>query len=243
RRHPGWLRLHLRGHRRAGAPVAVGAAGCGGGRHAAVLRRVHGNDALGLHRQDSAACLGGGGPERSAGSHRLLAAVSGKAVMKEQSITQKLSWLHTWGGLIFGWILFAIFLTGTLAVFDKEISHWMQPEIQQKAVTQAFAAQKGLDWLATHKPDAGNWNISLPTERSPALRVSAEEGRRGAGQMLDAQTGEAVEVRESAGGGFFFRFHFTLNLPRNIGIWTVSLAAMAMLAALVSGIVIHKKFF
>ncbi|WP_043311450.1 PepSY domain-containing protein [Pseudomonas sp. ML96] len=162
---------------------------------------------------------------------------------KPQTITQKLSWLHTWGGLIFGWLLFAIFLTGTLAVFDKEIDEWMRPEIPAHAVSQVDAAQRALAYLQAKHPDASAWNIGLPTERSPGLTVSAGEQRRGGGEVLDPRTGEKITPRETAGGGFFFRFHFTLNLPRNIGIWVVGLAAVAMLVALVSGIVIHKKFF
>ena len=47
----------------------------------------------------------------------------------KNTFTQSMAWLHTWAGLIFGWLLFAIFVTGTLAVFDKELDHWMQPEI------------------------------------------------------------------------------------------------------------------
>lgn len=163
--------------------------------------------------------------------------------MKHKTITQSLSWMHTWSGLVFGWILFAIFLTGTLAVFDKEIDGWMRPEIPAHALSQNDAAQRGLDYLQAHHPGASAWNIGLPGERSPNLTVSAGEQRRGAGTVLDPSTGEPLKVRETAGGSFFFRFHFTLNLPRNIGIWVVGLAAMAMLAALISGIVIHKKFF
>jgi len=49
-----------------------------------------------------------------------------------------------------------------------------------------------------------------------------------------------VPVRDSVGGNFFFRFHYSLHLPRTLGIWLVGLAAMAMLVALVSGIVIHR---
>lgn len=163
--------------------------------------------------------------------------------MKHKTITQSLSWMHTWSGLVFGWVLFAIFLTGTLAVFDKEIDGWMGPEIPQHGLSQAQAAQTALEFLQANHPGASAWNIGLPTERSPTLSVSAGEQRRGGGTALDPETGEALDVRETAGGGFFFRFHFTLNLPRNIGIWVVGLAAMAMLAALISGIVIHKKFF
>ena len=163
--------------------------------------------------------------------------------MKPKTITQSLAWLHTWSGLIFGWLLFAIFLTGTLAVFDKEIDGWMRPEIPLHNLDQAQAAERAIAYLQAHHPQASAWNIGLPTERSPGLTVSAGEQRRGASTSLDPLTGEALKVRETAGGSFFFRFHYTLHLPRNIGIWIVGLAAMAMLVALISGIVIHKKFF
>jgi uncharacterized iron-regulated membrane protein len=163
--------------------------------------------------------------------------------MKQKTITQSLSWLHTWSGLLFGWVLFAIFLTGTLAVFDKEIDNWLRPEIPTHSLDSREAAQTALDYLQARHPHARTWNIGLPNERAPTLSVSTGEQRRGGGQALDPETGEPLQVRETAGGGFFFRFHFTLNLPRLLGIWVVGLAAMAMLAALVSGIVIHKKFF
>ena len=34
-----------------------------------------------------------------------------------------MAWLHTWVGLWFSWLLFAAFLTGTLAVFAEPITH------------------------------------------------------------------------------------------------------------------------
>lgn len=161
----------------------------------------------------------------------------------KRTLTHSMSWLHTWSGLVFGWLLFAIFLTGTLAVFDKEIDTWLRPEIPAVEVSQVDAARVALGWFALHHPHAEAWNIALPTERSPGLGVSAGEQRRGGGLQLDPRSGERIEARDTAGGLFFFRFHFTLDLPRDIGIWLVGLAAMAMLALLVSGIVIHKKFF
>ena len=56
--------------------------------------------------------------------------------MKE-GFRQAMAWLHTWAGLIFGWLLFAIFLTGTLSYFKDEITHWMQPEVQAHPVDDA----------------------------------------------------------------------------------------------------------
>lgn len=162
--------------------------------------------------------------------------------MKPRTLTQSMSWLHTWCGLILGWLLFAIFLTGTLAVFDKELNWWMQPELADSGLDQAAAADVAQRWLQARHAGAGNWNVGLPTARAPQLSVSVGEQRRGGGMILDPVSGETVQPRETLGGGFFFRFHFSL-LSRDIGIWVVGLAAMAMLVALISGIVIHKKIF
>ena len=60
---------------------------------------------------------------------------------RQPSLTQSMSALHTWAGLVLGWLLFAIFLTGTLAVFDRELNWWMQPELQDRQVDQASAVQ------------------------------------------------------------------------------------------------------
>ncbi len=50
-----------------------------------------------------------------------------------------MAWLHTWVGLWFSWLLFAVFLTGSLAVFSEPITHWMTPEHRE---AEALAAQK-----------------------------------------------------------------------------------------------------
>lgn len=161
----------------------------------------------------------------------------------KQTLTQSLAWLHTWGGLIVGWLLFAIFLTGSLAVFDQEIDNWMHPELPAHHLTDEQAVERALGYLREHKPDAKQWGISLPEERSPELRASTGGRRDGVSVTLDPNTGEVLPVRESAGGRFFFLFHFTLFMPGMLGIYVVGALAMGMLAALISGVVIHKKFF
>ena len=161
----------------------------------------------------------------------------------KQTLTQSMAWLHTWGGLIVGWLLFVIFLTGSLAVFDQEIDNWMNPELPAHQLTDEQAVQRGLEYLREHEPDAKQWGISLPYERSPQLQASTGGRRDGVSVTLDPNSGEVLPVRETVGGRFFFLFHFTLHMPRMIGIYLVGALAMGMLAALVSGIVIHKKFF
>jgi len=105
----------------------------------------------------------------------------------KNTFTQSMAWLHTWAGLIFGWLLFAIFVTGTLAVFDKELSHWMQPEIPASTVSQADAAKRAISYLQQHQANAGNWGSSLPTERAPGLSVSTGDRRHGGGAARPEQ--------------------------------------------------------
>lgn len=173
--------------------------------------------------------------------------------MKE-GFRQAMAWLHTWSGLVLGWVLFAMFLTGTLAYFRPEITLWMQPEVQRSVVSNEDAAVTALAFLAQRAPDSVRWQISLPDERDPLLKLfwqkptpagETPRGRRGnfGNAVLDPATGAELKARETRGGDFFYRFHFELQLNYPWGRWLASIAAMAMLIAIVSGIITHKKFF
>lgn len=167
--------------------------------------------------------------------------------MKE-GFRQAMAWLHTWAGLVFGWLLFAIFLTGTLAYFKDEISHWMQPEIAAHSLDSEASLALAQDYLQQHATGASRWLIDLPDARDPGLTVRWQQapgkpGERGRfeSRTLDAQTGVEVQGRESMGGEFFYRFHFQLQMPYPWGRWLATLAAMVMFVALISGIITHKK--
>ena len=169
--------------------------------------------------------------------------------MKQPSFRQTNAWLHTWTGLLLGWLLYAVFLTGTLSFFHQEISFWMKPELHG-SVPDGDSAIRAVDRLQQLAPDAAQWNINLPTERNPALEVQwfaqGERIGKGGGQRLtlDAATGEPITVRETRGGGFLYRFHFELyGLPRITARWIVAVATMVMLVAIISGVVTHKKIF
>ena len=168
--------------------------------------------------------------------------------MKE-GFRQAMAWLHTWIGLLFGWLLFAIFLTGTLSYFKNEITQWMQPEIPVRAVDGQASIQVAQDYLQRNAADASRWFISLPDERTPALSVGwlpvGKPGERSSFKraLLDPQTGKEVQARDTRGGEFFYRFHFQLQMPYPWGRWLASAAAMVMLITLITGIVVHKKIF
>lgn len=167
--------------------------------------------------------------------------------MKE-GFRQAMAWLHTWTGLIFGWLLFAIFLTGTLSYFKEEVTHWSKPEVSSHPLDAEASLALAQRYLQTHASHAGTWFIRLPSEREAALGVTWRDpnvtGRGGfTDKDLDASTGEAVETRESRGGEFFYRFHFQLQMPHPWGRWLSTFCAFIMLLGLVTGIITHKKIF
>lgn len=166
--------------------------------------------------------------------------------MKE-GFRQAMAWLHTWTGLIFGWLLFAIFLTGTMSYFKEEISHWTQPEVPSRALDPAASLDLAQRYLQEHAPTAGSWFIQLPNAREPALSVGWPKpggGRRDFNEKtLDPATGAELQARETRGGNFFYRFHFQLEMPHPWGRWLSTFAAFIMLLGLVTGIITHKKIF
>ncbi len=163
---------------------------------------------------------------------------------------QTMAWLHTWGGLLAGWVLFAIFFTGTLGVFDDDITDWMKPEAPAPAEAEAWdrgeIVRKGQVYLEGVAPRSHFWGIGLPAEENPVIRVSYEDEREQFQRArLDPLTGEPLPAdieRETEGGHHFVHLHFELHAG-TAGIWMVGVFTMAMLVALVSGVIIHKRIF
>lgn len=162
----------------------------------------------------------------------------------KQGFRQSMAWLHTWTGLVLGWLLLAIFVTGTLAVFRPEISHWMRPDQPTAAVDQFEAIAAADRYLRRHADGAKRWFINVPEARETALPLYWEAADGSWHDvLLDPGSGQLVKQRATLGGEFFYRFHFELQMPYPWGRWLACFAAMVMLVALVSGIVTHRRFF
>lgn len=169
---------------------------------------------------------------------------------KNEGPRQSMSWLHTWTSLLLGWLLYAVFLTGTLSFFQNEITVWMKPELHQSvnSTSQQQQLTYALQYLNQNGQPAESWNIRFANERQPAIMLNIRkpgEGRRRGGEIyLDAQTGQEIKARETRGGGFLYRFHFELyGMPRIWGRWIVGIATLFMFVAIISGIITHKKIF
>jgi uncharacterized iron-regulated membrane protein len=162
-------------------------------------------------------------------------------------LRQSMAWLHTYCGLFFGWILFGVLFTGSLAVFYTELNLWTSPEVRSPVeIDRAQSIQLGRDYLTKQAPDAQQWRIVIPTPREPILRlVWTDAAGKATTHRLDPQTGARIP-HEMDAGFFFMRYHYTLGINRasnQIGFFIVGAAGLAMLVACVSGIIIHKRIF
>lgn len=167
-----------------------------------------------------------------------------------EGFRQAMSWLHTWAGLVLGWLLFAIFLTGTLSFFRSEFNLWMHPEMHGLPAADAQAADKALAALQRQSPGVTQWNMHLPDERDPAvtLRWRGTDNGRFETVHMHPQTGAAIDTRQTMGGDFFYRFHFELRTAQKgrwtqEGRWVVGVATMLMFIALISGVITHRRIF
>jgi uncharacterized iron-regulated membrane protein len=167
---------------------------------------------------------------------------------------QSMAWLHTWCGLLVGWVLFFMFVTGTAGYFDTEIDRWMQPE-RPAMTSQASSAEMAavaLRRLQERAPAAERWFIGLPWDRNePDLRIlwrdpPRADGKRGASknEILDVATGQPIAGRATGGGQLLYRMHYMLHyLPTNAAYWIVGICTMFMFVAITTGVIIHRKIF
>ena len=154
--------------------------------------------------------------------------------------------LHSWFGIIVLWIIFFIFLTGSIAYFRTEINVWAQPEVVsqiQKIPSAQHSAHTAFDYLNQHASDAKRWRVTVANERMPVNLLQWQD-KAGKHQLLqNPSTGELLNpVRNTLAGDFFFKLHYTLYpLPSIIGSTIVAIVALILLISLITGLITHKK--
>lgn len=162
-----------------------------------------------------------------------------------KSVRQSMAWLHSWIGLLLGWLLLAIFITGSVTYYRHEISTWMQPQFASMQIQQDTAVRTAFDYLQTNAADAKSWYIGVANSDTPVNKIYWQKAD-GAyeNKTLDANTGKELNLSATQGGDFFYNFHYQLyGMPYFIGRLIVTLAALVMFITLISGIITHKKIF
>ena len=191
-----------------------------------------------------------------------------------QNVRLAMAWVHTWFGLVLGYVLMVCFFFGALSVFDREIDRWAIPatrfapqpmpsfdhllrpifEGMQPMASDVEALRDKVNGPLPARFDAVRSWGAYTTHRDPVLGVYAgyavpnakdPEETIWAYRSIDPRSGNALpEGRLHIGNEFFYPLHYSLTLHwMSLGYWLVGLAALVMLVALVSGVVIHRKIF
>jgi len=163
------------------------------------------------------------------------------SIEQSSGFRSSMNWLHTWAGLVVGSLLFVIFWTGTLAVFDREIDRWTMPST--RLPVSPFNPDLAIAAMNKQFPTASSWGLDLPTHRAPASKayVRFPDGSSTV-TYLDPSSGTNLGDPGTKGGtGFFYPYHFMLHISAfNIGLLICALAALIMMVLCVSGVIVHK---
>ena len=191
-----------------------------------------------------------------------------------QNFRLAMAWLHTWFGLVLGFVLMVVFFFGALSVFDREIDRWAIPssrfapqpmpsydqllrpifESMQPTQESVDAMRPRVNGPMPERFDTVQRLGAYTTHRDPVLSIFTGYEVPGAKdpeelvwgtRTIDPRNGAALpDDRLKVGSQFFYPLHYSLNLNwMNLGTWIVGFAALMMLVALVSGVVMHRKFF
>lgn len=163
-----------------------------------------------------------------------------------KSIRQSMAWLHGWLGLLLGWFMFVIFLTGATAYYKENINLWAEPKLVQYQTEPTQAIDTAYQYLQTNAQGAEEWYILPVQENKPYNRVWWYGGdTEYTNVLLDPDTGDEILLdSEQQLGEFLYRFHFQFyGIDIKITRLLVSVVAFMMLITLISGIITHKKIF
>ena len=168
----------------------------------------------------------------------------------KDSFRQSMAWLHTWCGLACGWLLCAIFLTGSLSVFRDPITRWMEAQplatvAQGERLDAGRAVDHAARYLGEHAAGARFWRVQLPQHPGEAMTLTWRLGAGTRHVALSADNGAPLTqglARKTEGGRHFMSFHYMLHLPV-LGFWLVGGLTLGLLVALISGVVVHRRIF
>jgi len=169
------------------------------------------------------------------------------ATLISADLRRRMKILHTWGGLYFGWLLMPIFVGGTISVFAAPVTAWMGGRLGAD-VEAHLSLEENLRAISSATlrieslfPAVREWQISIP-DKSIEWRDASGAWVEEKLSYFESDQDTHLKPRMTKGGSLFVQLHYALWAGFS-GILLVGLTTVAMLAALVSGIIIHKRIF
>ncbi len=179
-----------------------------------------------------------------------------------QGRTKELLAIHGWSGVLLGLLLYAVILTGVIAVFAHEIGEWSAPlpyaehELPQQGLDAAMRARASevdpayVDDISFFSDTAGRIRTffhthgTKPGESTPTDRGVEFDLDPRTLAVLDRREGWADELHEqnlpAALADFFVELHVSLHLPNPWGLLVTGILGLAMMVASVTGFLVHR---
>ncbi len=186
----------------------------------------------------------------------------GRAETQRSTRVQRLFRIHGWSGVGLGLLLYAVILTGTIAVFAEEIGHWSSPlpvhpeDVLQPGLDRAlrsvaetvdpqFYDEVGIR-AGTGERLSAFFHGHVHTEGGGIVEEGVEiEYDPSTWQILDRREGEASDIRagdnDAALARFLIDLHVRLYLPDPWGLLLTGILGLAMMVAAVTGLIVHRK--
>ena len=178
----------------------------------------------------------------------------------DKARTTTLVAVHGWSGISLGLLLYAVILTGMVAVFAEEIAHWSTGIVNTEnplavAPGDATPLQELVDGLATQVDDEYLQEVALGRTTHGHLEVFFHKHRTSKAGVIeevgtqfevDSRTGEIVARRQGTGlalfesdedralSRFLVSVHTELHLPRPWGLMLTGILGLAMMVAALS---------
>ncbi|KZN60534.1 hypothetical protein N474_05675 [Pseudoalteromonas luteoviolacea CPMOR-2] len=178
--------------------------------------------------------------------------------MKSQTL-KSLTNAHAWIGLIISFVLFIVFIAGSISLFRENIETWEKvsligehsPHTSQVSYDTVLAILDEKYEIDTHHI----FYLYQPTERNPFLQVyfaiELDEPHPITGEdhqdmylLLNPVNGDIIaDANEFQFANFVYHLHYDLGAGR-IGLYFVGIITLFFFVALISGVVIHwRKLF
>ncbi|MEM9620018.1 MAG: PepSY-associated TM helix domain-containing protein [Pseudomonadota bacterium] len=184
----------------------------------------------------------------------------------DQDHTKTLVAVHGWSGVSLGILLYAVLVTGMIAVLAEEIAHWSNGIVVEAnplsgTSTNATPIQDIVDKLeplvereyveevALGSTTAGALSIFFHKHQTNQDGVVEEIGTQ---FEVDPQSGEVLHTAHGTGlelflsdedralSRFLVSVHTELHLPRPWGLILTGILGLAMLVAAISGLLMHR---
>lgn len=169
--------------------------------------------------------------------------------------------VHGWSGILLGLLLYAVVLTGTVAVFAEEIGAWSAGHVATRSAFQRPMAdtlrQLGDETPAKYREavdlfETGDHDLGLFFHRHEMdggelisrgiFYVVGQDGR-----IVNRQAGTNEDVygarNDNALSAFLVDTHVRLHVPNPWGLLLTGILGLSMLVAAISGLLIHRHLF